>query len=126
MQNRYYHGLDHDGWTLLETVLTMVITATLCAVTMPSYRHFILQAQRDYAKAHLMQLTIQLEDYYAQHHSYVGATIDDTGYAAKSYVFSLTGQTRAYYLLEATPTAQQKKDTCGTLSIDSNNTQWAD
>ena len=106
------------GWSLLETAITISIMVMITAISLPSYRYFILQSNRQHAESYLMALSIQLEDYFLKNHDYSGADLLLDQAAPLVYRFKLNLQSKRYDLF-AIPIDGQENDACGRLGLNS-------
>lgn len=59
--------------TLIELVVVMVIVAILASIAIPSYRDYVLRANRSEARAALLALATAQEKYYLECNSYVAS-----------------------------------------------------
>jgi type IV pilus assembly protein PilE len=58
------------GITLIELMVVMVIIGILTSIALPSYRNYMLRANRVDAKAALLQLAAAQEKHYLQNNTY--------------------------------------------------------
>ena len=58
------------GFTLIEIMITVVIVAILSAIAVPSYRSYVLRANRTVAKTALVDASSRLESYFIVHKKY--------------------------------------------------------
>ena len=58
------------GVTLMELMIVIVIIAILASVALPTYRKYLIRAQRSEAKIALLQLQTAQEKFYLQHNMY--------------------------------------------------------
>jgi type IV pilus assembly protein PilE len=65
------------GVTLIELIVVIMIVGILAAIAVPSYRDYVMRANRTDARAALLTLATAQEKYYLQCNSYV-ATLDAT------------------------------------------------
>jgi type IV pilus assembly protein PilE len=65
------------GTTLLELVIALVIVALLATLALPSYRRYVLQANRADGRAALLALAAAQEKFYLACNEYA-ASLDDT------------------------------------------------
>jgi type IV pilus assembly protein PilE len=70
---RHQHGV-----TLLELMAVVVIIGILAAIAIPSYRTYVMRAQRAEATAMLLRVAAAQEKFYLQNNSYT-TTLGDTG-----------------------------------------------
>jgi len=120
MQNRVKKS---EGITLLELLIVLVIVALLTGIAIPSYRGQVTKARRSDGLVSLLDLTTRIERYFAEHNTFVGATVGDLMSSDKSpegyYDLSLSHLTVTTYTASAAPVAPQLNadEKCGTLSI---------
>lgn len=123
------------GFTLVEMIIVVTMIAILASIAIPSYRNYVMRANRTVAKTSLVELQARQESYYVDRKRYatlltslaypadpawVSATGEpDTSVQTDSvYRIDLEGVTATGYTLTATPVgAQADDDRCGTLSI---------
>lgn len=126
------------GVTLLELMTVVVIVGILAAIAVPSYRGYLLRAQRTDATAALLRLAAAQEKFYLQNNRYAtnaelatappgGLGISDTerGYYSLALV---SADTFLDFTATATPTAggAQAQDTaCATFTINQVGTRTA-
>jgi type IV pilus assembly protein PilE len=121
-----------SGVSLIELMTVMVIIAILAAIAIPSYRGYMIRANRSEAKTALMFYSGALERCFTRYNSYVydasptvGCTVNfpqnsDNGY----YQITTSARTATAFTLVATPQGGQAADTgCGDLSLDQLNTR---
>ena len=66
------------GMTLIELMIVVAIVALLASIAVPSYRQYVLRANRTEATTALLQLAAAQEKFYLQNNTYAGnALIDD-------------------------------------------------
>lgn len=58
------------GITLIELLTVLVVIAILASIAVPSYRSYLLRANRSDAKSALMQLQVAQEKYFLQFNKY--------------------------------------------------------
>jgi type IV pilus assembly protein PilE len=121
------------GVTLLELMAVIVILGILASIAIPSYRTYLLRAQRTDATAALLRVAAAQEKFYLQRNTYASNDqLDD----APPDGLGIDGTEHGYYDLEITADAAglavgysvtatakadgaQSKDTdCATFSID--------
>lgn len=112
------------GYTLLELLVVLVIAGILSALTYQFYISHIVATRRADAQLALLKLSTALENYYLQHNTYQGATLQNIGSAAKSSqgFYQLTfelKQNGQSYVAKAEPLgAQARQDkACGVLIL---------
>lgn len=115
------------GVTLIELLTVVAVIAILASVAVPSYRRYLIRAQRTEAKVALLQLQTAQEKFYMQNNAFTDKIADappaglgipnstETGKYAVTVV--VTGQT---YVATADPTTTggQKDDKdCAAFTI---------
>ena len=127
------------GFTLLELMIVVAIVAVLAAIALPSYRDFILRANRADAKAIMLETAQFMERFYTTNNTYVtpaNPTTKDvpTGFKVSpkpgagpvKYNLSFTAApTASVYVIQAVPLAPQDADKCGTLTLSNTGVQTA-
>lgn len=115
------------GYTLLELMLAVVISAILIAITYPVYIAHRVHAVRCRAEIALMTVASKMENYYGQNATYVGATMAllhaDHVADGLDYHLKITQATDLHYTLEAKPTGFQAEHDqhCEILSLTDKN-----
>ncbi len=118
---------NQRGFTLIELMLALAISAILIAVSYPIYTDYQAHAERDRAIVALMQLSARLENYFSDNGSYVDATIHNCHAVhlmdGLHYRLKITSATDSSYEIQAVPFGIQKtRDThCGALILTDTN-----
>jgi len=119
-----YKKAQNSGFTLLELMIAVVIIGILTVVAVPSYQEHVRTTQRAAAQADLMELASNMERYFSENNTYIGAPIVDNNphYALTSPVLNATA-----YTLTATPVVggSQQNDICGTMTFNQASAQTA-
>lgn len=76
----------HKGFTLLELMVVVAIVAILAAIAMPSYERYTIRAVQSQAKADMLTIAAQLEDYRGKQLSFTKFALS-TKYNASNGVF---------------------------------------
>lgn len=93
------------GFTLIEVMIAVVIVAILATVAVPSYRGYVLRANRTVAKSALSEVVSRQAGYmaeakrYATKFSKLGWNPDDTLYVDREGNFRDTNTTGSVYSL---------------------------
>lgn len=72
------HRYKQSGVTLLELMVAVAIIGILAAVAIPSYRDYSIRGKIPQATNALATLRVQLEQYYQDNRTYVGACAANT------------------------------------------------
>jgi len=134
------------GFTLIELVVAMVVSAILLAIAIPSYQSYVLKSHRTDAKSALLDLASMEERYFSTNNVY-SQLPTDLGYGTAAFPIPSVGSgyysvnqtvftpaappsaaspagTPAYYQFTATAIGNQVKDTaCLTFTVDSTGVQ---
>jgi type IV pilus assembly protein PilE len=125
------HHAAPAGFSLVELVLVLAVTAVLVAQALPAYRGFVLRMHRQEARSALLDIARAQEWHYLANRGYAlpGAMADPppTGLGAPTlteggrYALSLDpGSHSAAFTARADATGDQRADTrCASFSIDS-------
>jgi type IV pilus assembly protein PilE len=116
------------GMTLIELMIVVAIVALLAAIAVPSYRQYVLRANRTEATTALLQLAAAQEKFYLQNNTYAGNALIDTappaglGLSATTdggrYTVAITAANAAAFSATATAAGAQAADaTCATFTI---------
>ena len=115
------------GFSLLELLFTLAISAILIGIGYPTYENHLAHAERNRAEIALLQLSGRLENYYSDHASYENATTDELRAAALvaglPYQLQIASVSDTHYEIEAVPQGvQAERDShCGALSLTDTN-----
>lgn len=112
------------GFTLIELMVVVAIVAILALVAIPSYRSYIVKANRSAAESYIMSVANKQEQYRLDTRAYA-TTLAALGTSAPTevstnYSVTIPTATATAYTITATPTGTQlASDTlCGAVSID--------
>lgn len=118
--HRYQRGV-----TLLELMVVVVIVGILASIAVPSYRNYVLRAQRSDATAALLRIAAAQEKFYLQNNTYTAA-LDNTGLNIGTasehgwYNLSVTAASATAFTAQATApaaSAQYRDTDCRTFTI---------
>lgn len=118
------------GFTLIELMIALVIISIIAAIAIPAYTEQITRTRRTDGKIGLLNMSANMERFFSENNTYVGATIANLGILATSpegyYNLSITAQTATTFGISAAPDAggpQAGDTTCGTLTLTSTGIQ---
>jgi type IV pilus assembly protein PilE len=128
------------GMTLMELLVVIVILGILAAISVPTYRQYLIRSQRAEAKVALLQLQTAQEKFYLQNNQYTdnitGASPDGLGLfsTTETQKYDLTvelgpdanGTENQTFVATATPSdgGGQTDDTkCAAFTIDERGTR---
>ena len=113
----FQHGL-----TLLELMITIAVIGIISAFAIPSYYHHIEKKHTEEARQELRVMALDLERYFLNNQTYVGATLDGMGYSKKGlnsrsddYHFSLSNLSEYTYRISAK--AMNSTNVCYELTL---------
>ena len=125
-------GSLRRGYTLIEMLLVLVVLAILTVIVVPTYRDFVLRANRAVGRGAILDVMARQEQYYVSHKSYAN-TLEALGLPATYYVDRLAAvtvageavyqiqlivQSSVYQGVRAIPRNRQSRDSpCMTLAI---------
>jgi type IV pilus assembly protein PilE len=90
------------GFSLIEIMVVVVIVGILSAVALPAYSNYVTRGKIPEATSNLASKRVQLEQFYQDNRTYVGAPActNDTA-TSKYFTFSCTVQTLNTYTVQA-------------------------
>ena len=122
------------GMTLLELMAVIMVIGILGMIAIPSYRQYVMRAQRTEAKTALMRLQTNQERFYLQNRTYSSDPVA-LGFAGSitergTYAITIAGADATTYTATATPRAggayDLRNDTqCTSFSINAQNVRTA-
>jgi len=68
-----------QGFTLIELMIALVILGVITAIAYPSYTSHMTNNRRAQGQVALMDISQRMERYYAENHTFVGATLATIG-----------------------------------------------
>jgi type IV pilus assembly protein PilE len=82
----------HKGFTLIELMITILVVAILASIAIPSYRQYVIRANRTAAQAVMMDIATRQQQFFVANRAY--AEIEDLGFAlppevAENYDFEI-------------------------------------
>lgn len=112
----------HNGFTLIELMITVAIIAIIAAIAYPSYQEQVRETRRANAQADLLELSSYMERYYTERFSYTGAVLpfNTSPKQGGTVFYNLTfpaAPDASSYTIQADPTGAQSDDRCGTMTI---------
>lgn len=121
---------DARGFTLIELMIAVAVIAILAAIALPSYREYVLRANRAEARNGLLQAAHWMERVATATGRYLN-TSELTNFPAHlktvpagTYDITVAGDTEGRsYTLSATPKGRQAGDRCGTFTLAHNGTR---
>lgn len=138
----------NGGFTLIELMVVVLIVGLLAAIALPSYRQYVLRANRTVAKTFLTDLLSRQESFRADRKTYasnltglnfaannmflerdgdaVGATNSEVIYEVSVENTTTVGTSITAFTLMAVPRGNQASDSaCGTLRLTSTGVKTA-
>jgi type IV pilus assembly protein PilE len=115
----------HQGFTLIELMIVVVIVGILAAIAYPSYSAYVERARRADGKSALLDAAQRLERCHTQTNTYVGCAfpaVSPDGH----YAIAATVQDPMEFALTATPQGVQLGSLCGTYVLTSNGARTVD
>lgn len=119
--------LKHQGFTLIELMITVAVVAILASVAYPSYINYIVRANRSAAQSFMYAVANKQEQYILNARTYANdltsLNIAVPAEVSPNYTVTVTANMAATppsYTVTATPIGSQlSRDTkCGTLTLD--------
>jgi type IV pilus assembly protein PilE len=89
------------GFTLIELMIVVAIVAILAGVALPSYKDYVTRGKIPEATSTLATKRVQMEQYFQDNRSYVGATVCPDTTSSQYFNFSCTIQTATAFTLAA-------------------------
>lgn len=124
------------GVTLIELMTVVVVMAIIASIAVPTYRKYLIRAQRSEGKIALLQLQTAEEKHYLQNNTYTDKVTDSSTAEVPGLGLPGTSETGKYkvtvlleeggqaYTATATPQTGQADDKdCGSLKLDERGTR---
>lgn len=117
------------GMTLIELMVVVTIIAILASIAYPSYREYVIRANRTEAKTELLNLSQAMEKCYTRYNAYDAAPCLP-GYNLprnmEHYMISAPTLNATVFVIQASPRAAQVADNakCGALRLDNMNNRF--
>jgi type IV pilus assembly protein PilE len=118
---------SQQGFTLVELLITVVIVAILASIAIPSYRQYVIRANRSAAKEAMMDIANRQQQFLLAHRSYADKSdLEATGYTlpsevSRNYTWTMDPiegvDSRPSFAIVFTPTGSQASD--GAITLDS-------
>jgi len=113
-----------SGITLVELLVVVVIMGIITSIALPSYREYMIRANRVDAKAALLEIAAAQEEWYLQNNSYT-TTLGSGGLNLsgiskyKNYTVAIESASATDYIASATAREGQASDEeCPVFAID--------
>lgn len=114
---------DQQGFHFVELLTVLAIVGIVLSLGFPLYSQYLTQVKRLEAAHALTALAVGMEQYWAEHNTYAGATLaalhSPESVANQHYRLSIQSADYADYVVVATPLAEQaeKDAACGKLVL---------
>lgn len=112
------------GMTLIELVIVVAVMGILVTTAVPGYQAYMLRVHRTEAIRMLLQASMCQEKLYASLGNYDTTHCQPGSEYGRYRITYSAGETRGRrYTANAIPLGVQRKDKCGSLSLDQNGTR---
>ncbi len=115
----------HDGFTLIELMITIVIIGILVGVALPGYQNAVRKSHRSAAQAEMLDIANREQQYLLANRSYT-ATLSDLGYSVPTEIVdrytctvSVTSTGLPTFTVSCAPTSLQSASGFSTLTLNS-------
>jgi type IV pilus assembly protein PilE len=99
--NRLGAATRAGGFTLVELMIVVAIVSILASVALPAYNDYIVRGNVPQATSRLGTLQVQLEQFFQDNRTYVGAPGCNEDTTNRYFDFSCTTQTATAFTLRA-------------------------
>jgi type IV pilus assembly protein PilE len=112
------------GITLVELLVVVTIIGIISSIAFPSYRNYVMRANRSDAKAATLAMATHLERCFTRYTAY---NHDDcpvviTGVPSGEGHYTVTAvRTATTFTITATPVGAQAEDPCGSFTLNASN-----
>ena len=115
----------HDGFTLIELMITIVIIGILAGVALPGYQNAVRKSHRSAAQAEMLDIANREQQYFLANRSYT-SSLSNLGYSVPTEVaarytctVSVTSTGLPTFTVSCAPTSLQSASGFSTLTLDS-------
>jgi type IV pilus assembly protein PilE len=91
-----------SGFSLIELMVTVAIVSILAALALPTYTDYITRGRIPEATSRLSVLQVQMEQYFQDRHSYLGAPACNLDSSSNYFDFSCESASSESFVLQAT------------------------
>jgi type IV pilus assembly protein PilE len=116
--------LQGSGFTLIEMLIVLVLTAIVTSIALPTYSQYVRRARRVEARTALLQAAHRLEREATATGNYPNAALPEALAGVPSGSYRISRQPSANdadaatrFTLHATPLGGQAEDQCGTFTL---------
>lgn len=115
-----------NGFSLIEILIVLMIIGIVSSLSIAHYSTYFAKEKRLEAISLLQQLSLAMENYYFEAHTYEHVTLKDlkisTTHLKNNYQFSIQTENGDGYVLMAKPLSHQTEHDieCGTLKLYAN------
>lgn len=88
--NKKAGGCGHLGFTLIELMIVLAITAILATIALPTYQNYIERSRVKVAEADLVALSTAIENRFQRQLTYTGTTTSNVNWYQASDDFTVT------------------------------------